>query len=245
MKLNKLFLGLLGLTAMVMSSCSDDSDDYQWATASGEQVYFSNELPTKRNLSMSETKFTIPVSRVNTSGSATVNISLTSDDNFLSAPSSVSFAAGESVANLEVTYDPEALGYDNYKNAEFKITDESLTNAYGFSKYSFSAGIPTPYKTIGKGTFAEGYLWGKTVSVNIMQNTEKTNTFRVMAPFASISGGGDDYLEISILKPGDTIGDVAITHEDLVYYNSFDTGEQYDEGTPNIFIHHPSRFTNK
>jgi hypothetical protein len=243
MKINKLFLGLLGLSAMVMASCSD-SDDYSWASITGgDQVYFSNELPAKQNLSMNDTKFTIPVSRVSTSGSATVNISLTSDDNFLSAPSSVSFAAGESVANLQISYDPQALGYDNYKNAELKITDEGQTNAYGYSTYSFSAGIPSPYKSLGKGVYTDDYYFGETVSVTIMQNQENKNYYRVMAPYKNITGGGDDYLELTVLKPGDNVGDISITQPDLVYFKSLNTGYHHSSYDADVWIHHPNAFS--
>lgn len=244
MKINKLFLGLLGLSAMVMASCSD-SDDYSWASITGgDQVYFSNELPAKQNLSMNDTKFTIPVSRVNTSGSATVNISLTSDDNFLSAPSSVSFVAGESLANLEISYDPQALGYDNYKNAELKITDESQTNAYGYSTYSFSAGIPSPYKSLGKGVYTDDYYFGETVTVTIMQNQENKNAFRIMAPYKNITGGGDDYLELTVLKPGDMVGDVTITQPDLVIFKDFNSGYHHSSYDADVMLYHPSVFKN-
>ena len=243
MKITKLFLGLLGLSAMVMASCSD-SDDYSWAPITGgDQVYFSNELPAKQNLSMNDTKFTIPVSRVNTSGSATVNISLTSDDNFLSAPSSVQFVAGESVANLQISYDPQALGYDNFKNAELKITDEGQTNAYGYSTYSFSAGIPSPYKSLGKGVYTDDYYFGETVTVTIMQNQENPNAYRVMAPYKNITGGGDDFLELTILKPGDKIGDVTITQTDLVYFKSFNSGYHHSSYDADVMLYHPSVFT--
>ena len=243
MKINKLFLGLLGLSAMVMASCSD-SDDYQWASVTGgDQVYFSNELPTQQNLSMSETEFTIPVSRVNTSGATTVNISLTSDDNFLSAPSSVSFNAGESVANLKVSYDPQALGYDNFKNAVLKITDEGQTNAYGYSTYSFTAGIPSPYKSIGKGVYTDDYYFGETVTVNIMQNQEKKNTYRIVAPYKNITGGGSDYLELTLLKPGDMVGDVKITQPDLVLFKDFNTGYHHSTYDADVMLYHPSTFT--
>ena len=149
MKLNKLFLGLLGLTAMVMSSCSDN-DDYQWATASGEQVYFSNELPASYEISFDASSFTIPVSRVNTSSSITVPVSIESDGNFFSAPSSVSFTAGESTANLTISYDPDSLVYDAYKNAKLTIGKEYST-PYGNDTYSFKAGVGSPYKSLGKG----------------------------------------------------------------------------------------------
>ena len=242
MKLNKFFLGLLGLSAMVMTSCSD-SDDYQWASITGgDQVYFSNTLPTTLNLSMSETKFTIPVNRVTTTNAATVNISLTSDDNFLSAPSSVSFPAGASTADLVVTYDPQALGYDNFKKAVFKITDESQTNAYGYSTYSISAGIPSPYKSLGKGVYLDDYYFGASSSVTIMQNQENKNAYRIMAPYKSITGGGDDYLEITLLQPGNKVGDVTITQSGLVLFKSFNTGYHHSTYDADIWIHHPSAF---
>ena len=46
MKLNKLFLGLFGLAALTLASCSDD-DKYEWATVSGPQVYFTDNLQTQ------------------------------------------------------------------------------------------------------------------------------------------------------------------------------------------------------
>lgn len=243
MKLNKIFLGLLGLGAMVMSACSS-SDDYQWAKLTGgNQVYFSNELPSSQTLSMSSTSFTIPVSRVSTNDAQTVNISLTSDDNVFSAPSSVSFAAGSSTADLVVSYDPEALGYDNAKNATLTITDTDQTNAYGNATYSFSAVIPSPYKSLGKGTFLDDYYFGKEASVTIMQNQENKNVYRIMAPYKSITGGGDAYLEVTVCKPGDTFRNVTVTQNDLVYFADFNTGYHHSSYDADINLYHPSKFS--
>ena len=222
MKLNKLFLGLLGLTAMVMSSCSD-SDDYQWATASGEQVYFSNELPTTQEISFDASSFTIPVSRINTSSSITVPVSITSDDDFFTAPSSISFNAGESTANLTISYDPEKLTYDNYKNGTVTLGSE-YTTPYGNAAYTFKGGIASPYKSIGKGVYSDNYYFEESASVTIMQNQEQRNTYRVMDPYKSITGGGDAYIEITILQPGNKVGDVEITQTGLVRFASCNTG---------------------
>lgn len=251
MKLNKFFLGLLGLSAMVMTSCSD-SDDYQWASITGgDQVYFSNTLPTTRNLSMSETKFIVPVTRVTTTNATTVNISLTSDDNFLTAPSSVSFPAGASTADIEITYDPEALGYDNFKNAVLKITDESQTNAYGNFTYSFSAGIPSPYKSLGKGSITDNFWFEATASVTIMQNTQNPNEFRIMTPFeglakaagASLDGNQEPYIQLTLLKPGDTFYNVTVTKNDLVGYTDLCTGYFYSSYEADVYMLFPGRFT--
>lgn len=241
MKLNKLFLGLLGLTAMVMSSCSD-SDDYQWATASGEQVYFSNELPATQEISFDASSFTIPVNRVNTSSSITVPVSITSDDDFFTAPSSISFAAGEATTNLTISYDPDSLEYDAYKNVTLTLGSE-YTTPYGNSAYTFKGGIASPYKSIGKGVYSDNYYFEESASVIIMQNQEQKNTYRVMDPYKSITGGGDAYIEIKVLQPGDKVGDVEITQSGLVRFTSCNTGYHHGTYDADVWIHHPSRFT--
>ena len=249
MKLNKIFLGLLGLSAMVMSSCSD-KDDYQWATASGEQVYFSNELPATQEISFDASSFTIPVSRVNTSSSITVPITIESDDNFFSAPASVSFAAGEATANFTISYDPDSLVYDDYKNVKLTIGKEYST-PYGNDTYTFKGGVASPYVSIGKGKMTDNFWFEATASVTIMQNTQNPNEFRIMNPFpalakaadASLDGNQDEYIQLTILKPGDTFYDVAITQENLVGYTDINTGYFHSDYEADIYMLYPGRMT--
>jgi len=249
MKLNKLFLGLLGLTAMVMSSCSDN-DDYQWATASGEQVYFSNELPASYEISFDASSFTIPVSRVNTSSSITVPVSIESDGNFFSAPASVQFAAGESTANLTISYDPDSLVYDAYKNAKLTIGKE-YTTPYGKDTYSFKAGIASPYKSIGKGTFTDNFWFEASASVTIMQNTENPSEFRIMDPFnalakaaeTSLDGNQDPYIQLTILKKGETYRNVEITRDGLVGYGLLNTGYFHTTYEADVLMVYPGMFS--
>ena len=250
MKLNKLFLGLLGLTAMVMSSCSDDSDDYQWATASGEQVYFSNELPATQEISFEASSFTIPVNRVNTSSSITVPVSITSDGDFFTAPSSISFAAGEATTNLTISYDPDSLKYDVYKNAKVTIGKEYST-PYGNDTYSFKGGVASPYKSIGKGKFTDNFWFEATTSVTIMQNTQKPNEFRIMDPFpglakaaeVSLDGNQDPYIQLTILQVGETYRGVDITKKDLVGYGLINTGYFHSTYSADVLMVYPGMFT--
>ena len=249
MKLNKLFLGLLGLTAMVMSSCSD-KDDYQWATASGEQVYFSKDLPATQEISFDASSFTIPVSRVNTSSSITVPISIESDDNFFSAPSSISFAAGEATTNLTISYDPDSLEYDVYKNAKVTIGKEYST-PYGNETYSFKGGIASPYVSIGKGTFTDNFWFEASATVTIMRNTQNPNEFRIMDPFpglakaagASLDGNQDPYIQLTLLQPGETYRGVDITKSDLVGYGLINTGYYHSTYDADVLMVYPGMFT--
>ena len=251
MKINKYFLGLLGLSAMMLASCSD-KDDYQWATASGEQVYFSNELPSKMDLSRDAKSFTIPVSRVNTSGATTANISLeTNTVNTFSAPASVSFADGAATTDLTITYEPDSLAYDVYKDIKLTITDTDKTNPYGYSTYTVSVGIPSPYVSIGKGTITDNFWFEASATVTIMQNTQNPNEFRIMAPFeglakaagASLDGTQDPYIQLTLLQPGDKFYDVDITMEDLVGYTDICTGYYHSDYAADIYMLFPGRLT--
>lgn len=238
-----LFLFVMAMATFV--ACSSDDNDYQWATApDGEQVYFSKDLPGQQTLSMEKSSFTIPVNRVKTDGATTVNISLTSEDDFLTAPSTVSFAAGQAVAELVVSYDPNALEYDKFKEAKVAITDDNLTTIYGDAVYSFTFGVPSPFVTIGKGTLVEDYYWGYSTPVTIMQNQKTPNVYRIYGASDPVkSATTSPYLELTICKPGDTFRGVTVTKENLVYFADFNTGYHHSTYDADIMWYHPSKFT--
>ena len=51
------------MLSLFMTACS--SDDYDWATVTGNQVYFSSELDSIMEISTKATTFEVPISRVN------------------------------------------------------------------------------------------------------------------------------------------------------------------------------------
>lgn len=245
MKKNIYSLFLVVIALAGFTACSDSDNDYKWADVPGNaQVYFSKDLPSQQNISNKANSFTIPVNRVKTDDAITVGISLTSDDNFLSAPSSVAFAAGQSSANITISYDPESLVYDQFKSATLTISDESYTSPYGATSYTFKAGVLSPYASIGSGSLVEDYLWGYSCSVNIMQNQENPNVFRVYGASAPVNGGSaSDYLEITVCKPGDTFRGVTVTQNDLVYFADYNTGYHHSTYDADVMLYHPSKFT--
>ena len=110
MKLNKLFLGLLGVAAFTLASCSED-DSYEKATVSGPQVFFSDTTPTEYEISPDATSFNVPISRADASGALTVNLTSTTENPMYSIPSSVTFNDGSTTANITVSYDPANIEY--------------------------------------------------------------------------------------------------------------------------------------
>ena len=248
--INNIMLLLLGM--FVVAACSDDSDDYKGASVSGEQVYFSNTLSQQINLSNTETSFTVPVARVKTDDAITVKIELADETKTFTAPATVTFDAGSKTADIVISYDPKVIGYDNYVEAKLTITDEAYLTAYGKSEYTFKAGIPSPYVSIGKGKFSDAFFSDMVADVEIMQNQEDPTVYRIMHPYDAIvkeevgglsaDGSQDDYIQIKLQKAGDELGGVTLTMDNLVYFSYTLTGFVYDELASQIAIAHASEF---
>ena len=237
-----LFMFVMAMATLV--ACSDDND-YQWATMpNGEQVYFSKDLPAQQLLSMEESSFKVPVYRINTDDALTVDILLTSEDDFFKAPATVSFTPGQAVAELVISYDPSLLEYDKFWEAKLAIVNEELTTIYGNSVYSFTAGIPAPFETIGEGTLAENYMWEYETKVTIMQNQINPNVYRIYgASGPNQSATTSPYLELTLCQPGETYRGITVTQENLVYFDDYNTGFNHATYSLDIWWYHPSKLS--
>ena len=140
MKLNKIFLGLIGMAALTMASCSDN-DKYEWATVSGPQVYFSDALPSQYEIDPAGTTFNVPISRADASNSLTVNLTSTTANPMYSVPSSVTFDAGQTEANIPVAYDATKIEYGRYDDITITVADDSQATPWGIKEFTFKAGV--------------------------------------------------------------------------------------------------------
>lgn len=236
-----LFIALMAV--MGFTACSSDKDDYEWATVTGNQVYFSNTLPTKYDISNKENTIKVPINRVKTDEAITVNLTHTDATGFFNVPSTVSFAAGESKVDIVITYDPSAVAYDENHKDTLKIASEEYTTIYGATSYGFSAMMPSPYESLGKGVYKDTFF-GYTTSVDIYQNTEQKNTFRLYGMFKPVDdGNADEYLQITIMQPGTVLAEQTITEEGLIYYDDTNTGYHHSTYDADILICHPYGFT--
>lgn len=255
-----MFFGLLGMLAMMFAACSENKDDdYNWATVSGEQVYFSNELPATVELSRTSNTFSIPVKRMNSDGAVTVSVTANDPSGLFTIPSSVSFNAGQNETNLVIgyTYDIEKFPFDEFKNLEITLGGEELTTPYGKSIYKFEAGVPSPLDFIGIGTLLEGFWFEwESKNVEIYQNTENRNEYRIKAPFDQIAaemaeedqdpglnGHQSKWLTFTVLQPGQEIAGFTITQKDLVYFPELNTGYFHSSYSADVLMLHPWEFS--
>lgn len=105
------------------------------------------------------------------------------------------------------------------------------------------------YKSIGMGILRDNYFFGNETQVEILQNQEKNNYFKILKPYDGISNvnkgidyNGSDELELIIVGPGWKIYDISITQNDIVYFRAINTGYYYDKYEAYIEVYHPAAF---
>ena len=227
-------------------------------------VPFFCSSPHVGDLDPEATSFSVTLNRVDTSDDLSVNLTLTSDDGedisgLYSVPASVSFAAGKNTTSVNIGYNPADMEYDDFKNVTLSVADASYTTPYGPSSYSFSVGVPAPYRSLGIGYFTDNvveptYGLEGACEVEIMQNELNPNQFRIMHPYdeivALVEGMGgtvfatDEYIEVTVMQPGDNLSGIQITQPDLVYFTPTSTGVTIFSDVPDAAteIWHPAHF---
>lgn len=202
MKIDKILaLSMASLMTVAFTACDSEDESYEWASVSGSQVYFNNSLAKEYVLSMNESSFNIPVSRVSDADAINVPLNVTLEDGSLfTIPQSVSFAAGQKEASIQVSYDPANIVFDKFETVKISLADAGLTTEWGISEYVFTAGVPAPWVTLGKATVVDDYITGffgvENVAwqVELQENQLYPGYYRLVNPY----GAGYPYNE-----PGD------------------------------------------
>ncbi|WP_308660388.1 hypothetical protein [uncultured Alistipes sp.] len=182
------FLAVAG-TTMFASSCTDDLEYTPAGQPSGQQVYFAVDLAETINLEENSSSVTIPVSRVVTDEAASFSIFATEESGLFTIPSTVDFAAGESTANLVITYTYSALTQDQTYSCTLTIGDTENTSPYGMSSYEFSLIAPSPWTSLGMGTLTDDVITGafsvenQVFTVEIQESDNTPGMYRVVDPY--------------------------------------------------------------
>lgn len=242
---------LLLALPLAFSACGDDVEYSPAGKLTNDQVFFPNTNGATIDLSKDNTSFDVTLMRAKTDDAISVSLTGTGGDGHFTFPSSVSFAQGADKATVSIGYNPEALEYDVYSDITLAIGDENATTPYGMTQYAFKAGIPAPWTSLGMATFVEAFLFANRYNVELQRNDLNPSLYRLVDPFSqglesekiNSQGAQSRYLEFTLLKPGNTLGDVTITMEDLVYFQSYCTGFFHPDYEADVFAHHPATFT--
>lgn len=247
-----IFTTLFALCALAgMTACTDSVDYSAAGVPETAQVYFSSQLSSTVNLSQSESTFDVEVRRIDKTAALAVELSVVEPTGMFDIPTSINFAAGEDVAKLVISYNPEEMEYDDFKDITVAIANADYQTPYGGSIYTFKAGVPAPWESLGTATFSDTYLFEAKYKVELQQHMLDKTRYRLVDPYSEgmekegfiesgqNKGNQTPYLEFRVLAKGSTVGKITTTMDNLVIYNYFDTGFYHTKYAEDVFAVHP------
>lgn len=193
--IKKLCAVLLALPLFAaFTACSEDEASYSGASKpTNAQVYFADLGSTTIEADKDASSTTLQIYRLNTKGELQVplasNIKSADAQSAYTIPSSVTFADGDSVANITITYDNSKVDYGKFDTITVAIADETLTTPYASSTFDGLIGVSEPYSDwdyfneAKTATFQENLAFGAEVDqvpFLYRQNTINTNKMQFM-----------------------------------------------------------------
>ncbi|MBR3829715.1 MAG: hypothetical protein IKJ52_00540 [Muribaculaceae bacterium] len=254
MKKINLILGAL-VCLFAFSACTDEVDYTPASPESANGVYFPSTSQASVALKSDANTYDVQICRTDTAAEQTVQLTVETNDTVgaLQIPNTVTFAAGQSSANLTINYDFAKMGYANEFAIQISI-DPAVASTVGLSSYAFTVVVPEPWKSLGMATFTDTFFFLDSYKVEVQQNELNPNYFRLVYPYHEAFevdddgywGGPwentDEYMNLYLLQPGETLGDATITQEDLVYFDPFCTGWNNPNYNDIVNIYHPVTF---
>lgn len=255
MKKINLILGAL-VCLFAFSACTDEVDYTPASPESANGVYFPSTSQASVALKSDANTYDVQICRTDTAAEQTVQLTVETNDTVgaLQIPNTVTFAAGQSSANLTINYDFAKMGYGNEFAIQVSI-DPAVASTVGLSSYAFTVSVPEPWKSLGKATFSDTYFFLDSYKVEIQQNELDPTYFRLVYPYHEAFevdddgyfGGPwentDEYLYFQLLQPGESLAGVPITMNDLIYFEPFMTGFTHPSHGVDMELLHPAHFS--
>ena len=208
MKINKIFLFATLASAAMFTACSDNDDEYagpgEWnATADYANIYFKQTSLTESVDPTAPTTASFQVYRrvqhaytwgkdsqgndsiigdnITTALPAkTINLDIVENTNNVFKISDATFAEGDTVATVNVTYDGAEVGIPHV--LKVSTSDPSLVSYYS-KDITFTYTVTrVKWNLLGKGTWEDNYYLGVSGEAEIYQRDDDPSVFRVMHP---------------------------------------------------------------
>lgn len=269
MKINKIFLFATLASATLFTACSDKDDDYagpgEWnATADYANIYFKQASMTESVDPTAPTEASFQVYRrvqheyvfgkdangndsvvsdkiITSLPARTVKLDIIENTNNVFKISDATFADGDSVATVKVTYDGAEVGIPHV--LKVSSSDPALVSYYSKDIVFTYTVTRVKWNLLGKGTWTDNYYIGKSGEAEIYQRDDNPNVFRVMHPLDELlakamadtdswdpgefNGKQPEYVELTVNKGG------------IVTYEEFNSGCFNLNYSADVWIRHP------
>lgn len=223
----------LTVLALGLSSCTEECDytPAQPSAVETNDYYFDAAQPASEVLGVSDTEYTVTVERVNAADEQTIAIYAVADEEIFTIPSTITFAAGETTADIVIGLNENMEPFKNYK---FEIClPEELVNPY--KEDNNSVCIVSLMKEDYVPYAMANYVWGFIGGLEHKQVIEYSailDAYRMKAPWAD-PVAADLYVNY--------VGYGAEDGEDVCFSINEETGEiTVDPAAIKTGVYHPS-----
>ena len=189
MKANNIYAIVLGCAlALGLGSCTEKAPVYVPGEPNTASCVVSPDITVPTSLDLNGEPVAVPFVRNTTDGALSVNVSLTDATGIFSLESNtISFAAGEKVANAYVNYDYDKLDPKGTYNFEVNMVSED--NASPYNAVSIGYSCVKAWKNLGEGQFFDNLaLMSKDsygiATVTVLQSPDGALRWRIMNPYA-------------------------------------------------------------
>ena len=175
MKLNRILLSLAACASLLGLSACQENEGSGAAAVSDDCFFIEEQLAY--NLTSNPT-IVVPVARLSKGGEKVVNVNATGSSLF-TVPSSVTMENGNRIGEMEITYDPKSLTFN--ETYELDITISGFTSIYGYEKVHVIIEYPTSYFEYGAGTIYEDW-WGEVEQKTMFMREYAENVYQCYLP---------------------------------------------------------------
>ena len=176
MKINRILLSILTCATLLgLGACQKGNGAGGNEAVSADCFFIEQQLAY--NLTSNPT-IIVPVARLAKAGEAVVNVSSTGSSLF-TVPSSVKIESGDRIGEMELTYDPKSLTFN--ETYELDITISDFQSIYGYEKVHVIIESPTSYFEYGSGTIYEDW-WGEQEDKTMFVREYAENVYQCYLP---------------------------------------------------------------
>ena len=176
MKINRILLSILTCATLLgLGACQKGNGAGGNEAVSADCFFIEQQLAY--NLTSNPT-IIVPVARLAKAGEAVVNVSSTGSSLF-TVPSSVKIESGDRIGEMELTYDPKTLTFN--ETYELDITISDFQSIYGYEKVHVIIEYPTSYFEYGSGTIYEDW-WGEQEDKTMFVREYAENVYQCYLP---------------------------------------------------------------
>lgn len=135
-------LSALSLAIFTLTGCNNEVEYDAASQMTNAQVYFATDATSNVDLELDQSSFTVNVSRINKSGTLTVDLTSYAtvggeDTDIFNIPASVTFADGADTAPIEVTFDFNDIAPDTSYSITLDLEGDEVT-PYGKTEQEVS-----------------------------------------------------------------------------------------------------------